>query len=382
MADAHNVDLPGAPTPQPWQQSVEEARAQARLRFKERLDRGEKVGGCSCGDDEPVSGDGDAADVVGVRFRDSGRVYFFQVQDLFIEVGTWVVVPTSRGTEAARVVIAPRQMLLSQLEGDLKPVDRLMDAADVERMDHFKRQASRAIRRAGEIARAHGFPIKPIAAEYSFDGAYLRISYSAADHVNVQTLRRTLQDAFESEVLLQQVGPRDEARLLGGLGRCGRTLCCSSWLPMYPDVSMNLVKNQELSLNPSKVSGVCGRLLCCLSYENEQYKKAKAILPRLGQQVMTSAGEGMVVSLQILRELVTVRLTHEGRDEVFPASEILAGGQRRPPAPAPTEAMALADQQPVDDDAEPSDESRRRRRRRRGRRSRSSDMTNQLPTES
>ncbi|HVL24441.1 MAG TPA: regulatory iron-sulfur-containing complex subunit RicT, partial [Thermomicrobiales bacterium] len=256
------------------------------------------------------------------------------------------------------------------------------DDADVERMDHFKREASRAIRRVGEIARASGFAIKPVAAEYAFDGESLRISYSSAEHVNVQALRRALQDAFESDILLQQVGPRDEARLLGGLGRCGRTLCCSSWLPMYPDVSMNMVKNQELSLNPTKVSGVCGRLLCCLSYENEQYKKAKAILPRLGQQVMTSAGEGMVVSLQILRELVTVRLTHEGRDEVFPASEILAGGQRRPPAPALVEPVALAAQQPSDDDAEPSDGSPRRRRRRRGRRSRTSDMTHQSPTES
>jgi cell fate regulator YaaT (PSP1 superfamily) len=273
-------------------------------------------------------------------------------------------------------------MLLSQLEGELKPVERALDADDIDRMDHYKRESSRAIKLVGETTRAHGVRIKPIAAEYSFDGADLKISFSAAEPVDVQTLRGLLQEVFESQVLLRQVGPRDEARLLGGLGRCGRTLCCSSWLPMYPDVSMNMVKNQELLLNPTKVSGVCGRLLCCLSYENEQYKKAKAIMPRLGQQVSTSAGEGMVVSLQILRELVTVRLREEGRDQVFPASEILAAGERRLSAPQHVATPSpAADADIVIDNDEAGSEGAPRRRRR-GRRTKSTEASKSRQTES
>jgi cell fate regulator YaaT (PSP1 superfamily) len=381
MADAHNVDSRSSSeqSQEPWTLSVERARAQARVRFKDRLDRGEKVGGCSCGEEEPVPDNGDAASVVGVRFRDSGRVYFFRAHEAALDVGAWVVVPTSRGSEAARVVIAPRQMLLSQLDGEPKPVERALDADDIDRLDHFKRESSRALKRVGEITRAHGIRIKPIAAEYSFDGADLKISFSASEPVDAQALRRLLQAAFESQVLLQQVGPRDEARLLGGLGRCGRTLCCSSWLPMYPDVSMNMVKNQELSLNPTKVSGVCGRLLCRLSYENEQYKKAKAIMPRLGQQVSTSAGEGMVVSLQILRELVTVRLRDDGREQVFPASEFLSGAQRRFAAPQDIEQRNPAAESDIAIDNE---EAPPRRRRRRGRRSKSYDASHAHQTES
>jgi cell fate regulator YaaT (PSP1 superfamily) len=184
---------------------------------------------------------------------------------------------------------------------------------------------------------------------------------------------------FETRVELRQVGPRDEARLLGGVGRCGRTLCCASWLPVYPEISMNMAKAQDLPLNPTKVSGVCGRLLCCLSYENEQYKQMKAILPRLGQTVETPAGAAQVVGLQLLKELVTVR-TPDGVEAVFSSAEL---GLRAPAAevaapPAPVvrtleTTLETAAAEPQPEPEAPADEatpaaSRRRRRRRGARR--------------
>ena len=200
--------------------------------------------------------------------------------------------------------------------------------------------------------------MKPISAEYSFDGSVLTLSFSAPDRVDFRELARDLSQAFRCRIELRQVGARDEARLLGGLGRCGRTLCCSTWLPMFPDISMGMAKTQELPLNPQKVSGVCGRLLCCLSYENEQYRQMKAIMPRLGQPIQTPAGPGVVVSMQILRETVTVRLEEEGRDEVFPAAQ-LGFGSPVPVDATTAEPVASTSTMTIDAVIERGNESRR-----------------------
>lgn len=350
-------------TPKPWQMSVEEAREQAKARFRERLANGEQVGGCSCAEDDPApESDGDASSVVGVRFRDSGRVYFFQTNGAPLDVGTWVACTTSRGQEAGRVVVAPKQVVMSQLDGDLKPIERVLDETDIARIEQQRTDAARVVRRAGEIARYYDFGIKPVSAEFALDGASVRVAFSAEDHSFVEDFRAMLVKDLGMDVYLHHVGSRDEARLIGGLGKCGRTLCCSSWLPMYPEVTMGMAKNQDLSLNPTKVSGLCGRLLCCLSYENEQYKKAKQILPRLGQRITTPDGEGMVVSLQVLKELVTVRFADPWRDQVYPAAELLEG---RPSTPAEADPPASAQADPRDGGDPPAADRPRRRRRRR-----------------
>jgi cell fate regulator YaaT (PSP1 superfamily) len=372
ITDPMHVEPAGAP--KPWQMSVDEAREHAKARFRERLVNGEQVGGCSCSsEDEQASGDGGDTKVVGVRFRDSGRVYFFETDQADVDVGTWVACTTSRGQEAGRVVIAPKQVLMSQLDGTLKPIDRVLQPDDVERIEQHRKDAATVVRRAGEISRYYDFGIKVVSAEYSLDASSVRVAFSATDHSFVQDLRDMLEERLGVDVQMHHVGPRDEARLIGGLGKCGRTLCCSSWLPVYPDVTMGMAKNQDLSLNPSKVSGLCGRLLCCLSYENEQYRKAKQILPRLGQRITTPDGEGVVVSLQVLKELVTVRYTDPYRDETYPAAELLAARRRRT-EPAPEMVPAAADvpavqsaEHAIETGAEP-DEKPRRRRRRRGRR--------------
>ncbi|MDP9366286.1 MAG: hypothetical protein M3Q10_19035, partial [Chloroflexota bacterium] len=323
--------------------TLDEARALARERFKTRLEGGEKIGECACHDDEAeAAAPGEPAEsVAGVRFRDSGRTYYFRAE-AGLTAGDWVVVETSRGREAGRVVIAPHQVILNRLEGELKPILRRLGEEDVARMEELKGLAAGAVRTFGARLRARNLPLKPISAEYAFDGTSLLLNYAVpdrervADHV-MRDLSRELADVFGCRVDLRQVGPRDEARLLGGLGRCGRTLCCSSWLPVFPEISMNMAKTQDLPLNPSKVSGVCGRLLCCLSYENEQYRQMKAVMPRLGQPIETPAGPGMVVSMQVLKELVTVRLAADNTDAVFSSADLGLGGRK---APAPARAVA------------------------------------------
>lgn len=360
--------------------SLDEARAHARERFKTRVQAGEKVGGCDCHTEDQATVDpaaGPAARVAGVRFRDSGRTYYFDATDHHLHVGDWVVVETSRGQEAGRVIIAPHQVALSQLQGELKPVLRTLDDDDVRRMDALKRDAGSAVKVFSAKIRERRLPLKAISAEFNFDGSNLTLNYSTQDRVDLRDLARDVSSHFGCRVELKQVGPRDEARLLGGLGRCGRTLCCSSWLPVYPEISMGMAKTQDLGLNPGKVSGVCGRLLCCLSYENEQYKQMKAVMPRLGQPIETPMGPGTVISLQIIRELVTVRLADENKDVVFASADL---GLRKPAAvepqifdspPAPAAPVeTVLEEVPETEEVAPSEASEsggRRRRRRRGR---------------
>jgi cell fate regulator YaaT (PSP1 superfamily) len=418
MADTVSISVgrpAGAAPAMP--RTLDEARAMARERFKSRLAAGERVGDCACHDEEalaPIAAGPNgtaepAAELTGVRFRDSGRVYYFRAEGEAGEtlaVGDWVVVETSRGKEAGRVVIAPQQVRLNLLQGELKPILRRLDEADVRRMEALKRDAATAVKTFGERIRAHRLAMKPISAEYSFDGSTVVLNYStpererAVDHAALRELARDLARVLTCRVELRQVGPRDEARLLGGLGRCGRTLCCSSWLPVYPEISMNMAKTQDLPLNPTKVSGVCGRLLCCLSYENEQYKQMKAVMPRLGQTIETPAGPGLVVSLQILKELVTVRLAADNTEAVFATADLGLGSRlaaatpaapaasRQPDAPRTevvrVEATVAGDEreavaEPAEDAAAEGDEPEAavaagqpngsRRRRRRGRRS-------------
>ena len=374
--------------------SIDEARSRARERFKSRLQAGEAVGGCGCEEGDEILGNDDGLPpecVVGVRFRDSGRIYYFRPDQNDLRVGDWVVVPTSRGKEAARVVMAPHHVRRVQLQGDLGRVIRRLNDDDVSHMDAQRRKSATAIKTFGEIARARRLGIKAIAADYSFDGSAITVNYSIPDRERapesaaLRDLARETASVLGCRVELRQVGPRDEARLLGGLGRCGRTLCCSSWLPVFPEISMNMAKTQDLPLNPAKVSGVCGRLLCCLSYENDQYRQMKAVMPRLGQTIETPGGVGQVVSMQLLKEMVTVRLEPDNMEATFRCDELGLGTARAqvdpvveaaaPPLVLPNlEIPVAADPEPAeipDTDDTPAVASRRRRRRRSGRRANS-----------
>lgn len=327
MAENASPHLTGgvAESPISFPRDVDEARSMAKQRFKERLSKGEKVGDCACHDDsesQPALADGTGRRVVGARFIDSGQVYFFDPGSIELENGDWIVVETSRGQEAARVVVAPHQVASSQLKGELKLVSRRMSERDIAKMESLRKESAGALRTFGNEIRSRRLPMKPISAEYNFDGTQLILNFSAGDRVDFRDLARDLNQKLHCRIELKQVSAREEAKLLGGLGRCGRTLCCSTWLPMFPDITMGMAKTQDLSLNPSKVSGVCGRLLCCLSYENEQYRQMKAVMPKLGQPTQTPRGTGTVVSLQLLKGLVTVLLDTENQEATFPAREL------------------------------------------------------------
>lgn len=337
MAESFNPVVPIAGM------TIEQARALARERFRTRLQAGEPVGGCACHDDQAAPAvdlaDGKAELVAGVRFRDSGRTYYFRTGLEPIEIGDWVVVDTGRGREAGRIVIAPQQIAKNSLQGEVTPILRVMDDEDIARMEGMRSESARAVKQCAALARSRRLPIKVISAEYSFDGSMLGINYSlpererSPDSSRLRDFAHDCADAMQCRIELRQVGPRDEARLLGGVGRCGRTLCCASWLPVFPEISMNMAKTQDLPLNPQKVSGVCGRLLCCLSYENEQYKQMKALMPRLGQPVETQAGPGLVVAMQLMRELVTVRLDADNTELVLSPSDLGMGGEMPEPRP-------------------------------------------------
>ncbi|HEX5167034.1 MAG TPA: stage 0 sporulation family protein [Thermomicrobiales bacterium] len=306
----------------PARSTAHEDHAAARERFRDRIRllgaanafRAGQIAcgcdGCECALPAVEGGAVEIAqtDVAGVRFRDSGKTYYVDPSGRQLEIGQHVVVDSSRGHELAQVVIAPQQVIASSLDGELRPVVRVASNEDLRLAESKRAEQGEALRTFAAKVRDHKLPMKPVSAEYSFDGSRLTLNFSANGRVDFRELVRDLARHFGCRIELRQIGPRDEARLLGGLGRCGRPLCCSTWLPQFADVSMTMAKTQDLSLNPDKVSGVCGKLLCCLSYENSQYAEARTRLPRLGQDVTTEQGPGYVHALHILKEQVTIRL--------------------------------------------------------------------------
>lgn len=254
-------------------------------------------------------------DIVGIRFKRAGRIYYFDPGQLELDPNESVVVETARGTEVGRVVIGRRQVIESEIAEPLKPVIRRADPEDLRKMASFKSREQDALRRCREKIAQHKLPMKLVGAEYNFDGSRLTFFFTADGRVDFRELVKDLAATFRTRIELRQIGVRDEAKFLGGLGRCGRGLCCSVFLGEFEPVSIKMAKDQDLPLNPMKISGLCGRLLCCLSYENDYYCACKQRLPKLGEQVETQKGPGVVVSLNVLKETVTVELQSGARVE-------------------------------------------------------------------
>jgi len=259
--------------------------------------------------------------IVGIRFKKAGKVYYFDPVDFELEINNYVIVETSRGPELGRVVIAPRQVLANETTGPLKPVVRKADPEDVKRAQELEEKAEEALIECGKMVGELQLPMKLLSAEYNLDGSRLTILFSAEERVDFRELVRRLTKRFKVKVELRQVGTRDEAKLMGGFGRCGRPLCCISFIDEFDPVSIRMAKDQDLPLNPMKISGVCGRLMCCLAYESEQYRAMKEKLPKVGQQVSTSMGEAKVVGTNPLKETVLVELESEATVEL-PLSEV------------------------------------------------------------
>jgi len=273
--------------------------------------------------------------VVGVRFRRAGRIYYFDpagFEDL--KVGDYVIVETAAGREIGEVVIAPKEVPEGEVVSQLKPIQRRAELWDLLQREKFRRREGEALQKCREKIAEYGLPMKVVKAEYNFDGSRLVFFFTAEQRIDFRELVRDLARTFKTRVELHQVGVRDEAKLIGGLGRCGRPLCCTTFLTEFTPISIKMAKEQDLSLNPAEISGLCGRLLCCLSYEEEYYRAVKERLPKKGEEVVTPYGPGRVIGINVLKETVSVELESEVLVEV-PASSLSrstdSSGTQTPP---------------------------------------------------
>jgi len=249
-------------------------------------------------------------DIVGVRFKKVGKVYYFDPAGIDIKPNDHVIVETTRGLEMGQVVISPKQVLASKLDQPLKPVVRKAEPEDIERAHELEAKEREALAECSKLIEKLQLSMKLISAEYNFDGSRLTFYFSAAERVDFRELVRELANRLKVRVELRQTGPRDEAKIVGGVGRCGRPLCCTSFISEFAPVSIRMAKEQGLPLNPMKISGCCGRLMCCLVYENEQYRLMKEKLPKEGKLVSTAMGTAKVVETNPLKDTVLVELNN------------------------------------------------------------------------
>jgi len=247
--------------------------------------------------------------IVGVRFRPATKMYYFGAEDIpDLSRGDYVILETSRGEDAALVVQPPTDIPPEDVIGDLKPVLRRATAAEVREMHRLREREEATLERCRELVAEYKLDMKVLRAEYNYDGSRLLFYFTAEGRVDFRDLVRSLARTFKTRIDLHQVGVRDEAKLVGCLGICGRLLCCRDWLPEFNKVSIRMAKHQNLSLNPLEISGACGRLLCCLAYEDDYYTMMKSVLPKRGQAVQTPEGPGIVADVNVITEKVTVRL--------------------------------------------------------------------------
>jgi cell fate regulator YaaT (PSP1 superfamily) len=268
------------------------------------------------------------SEIVGVRFQQAGKIYYFNAAGIALEINDYVVVETSRGLELGKVVITPQQILSGDITEPLKPVVRKAKAEDIKQAQQNQEKAKKALARCRETVEKLNLPMKPISAQHSLDENHLTIFFSAEKRVDFRELVKELSRSLRTRVELRQVGARDEAKLVGGLGKCGYPLCCTTFLCEFTPVSIRMAKEQDVALNPMKTSGICGRLLCCLGYEFDQYRAMKEALPKVGQKVSTPIGKGNIVAGNPLKEAVSVELG-TGAVVEFPLTQITL--QEKPP---------------------------------------------------
>ncbi|MGF7185221.1 cell fate regulator YaaT (PSP1 superfamily) [Desulfitispora alkaliphila] len=246
--------------------------------------------------------------IVGVRFKSAGKIYYFDPVDIELNVGDKVIVETARGMEMGEIVVGPKEVTEDQIIQPLKQVIRKATAED-KLFDVTNKEAeAEAFSLCLEKIKEHQLPMKLIDVDYTFDNNKIIFYFTADGRVDFRELVKDLAAIFKTRIELRQIGVRDEAKMVGGLGSCGRVLCCNSFLGDFEPVSIKMAKEQNLSLNPTKISGICGRLMCCLKYENDVYEEAKGKFPKCGQCVSTPAGKGKVIDTNILKEIVTIEL--------------------------------------------------------------------------
>lgn len=246
--------------------------------------------------------------VIGVRFKRAGKIYYFDPNDQEVEKDQHVIVETARGIEYGKVVIGRKEVNDEDVVLPLKKVIRIANEEDARIVDENRAAAKEAFGTCVMKIKAHNLSMKLIDVEYTFDRNKIIFYFTAEGRVDFRELVKDLASVFRTRIELRQIGVRDEAKILGGIGPCGRPLCCSTWLGDFEPVSIKMAKDQNLSLNPTKISGLCGRLMCCLKYEHDNYESVKTELPKVGSHVMTTMGAGKVVGLKVDDHMVQVKL--------------------------------------------------------------------------
>lgn len=253
--------------------------------------------------------------VVGVRFREVGKIYYFDPGEIELATGEKVIVDTSRGLECGTVVLGNREVDDKSIISPLRQVKRKAYEEDIRRLEYNRSREAEAFRLCKKKIIEHGLDMKLISAEYTFDNTKLLFYFISEGRVDFRDLVKDLALIFKLRIELRQVGVRDETRMVGGIGTCGRPLCCHSYLSDFAPVSIKMAKEQNLSLNPQKISGVCGRLMCCLKNEAETYEYLNNKLPREGDEVETAEGIGIVSSVNVLRQRVKILISKDKEDK-------------------------------------------------------------------
>ena len=277
------------------------------------------------------------ATIIGVRFHNAGKLYYFDPGSLWPTAGDAVIVETARGIEYGEVVTGVHEVPDEEITPPLKPVVRIATVEDARHQEENRRKEKEAFAICQKKIQEHKLEMKLVSVEYTFDNSKILFYFTANGRVDFRALVKNLASVFKTRIELKQIGVRDEAKMLGGLGLCGRPVCCAQFMGDFQPVSIKMAKEQNLSLNPTKISGVCGRLMCCLKYEQDHYEATRKRMPRVGRDVMTPDGVGTVQEVNILKETVHVRIASGDSSEVkeYPAEDCKRLGGRRNEAEAP-----------------------------------------------
>jgi cell fate regulator YaaT (PSP1 superfamily) len=263
--------------------------------------------------------------IMGIQFQKNGKIYYFDANGIESDVGTYVIVDTVHGLDLGEVILPPREMSAIPEIESLKKVVRVATEQDIQRGRENRIKEKEAFEICQRKITEHKLEMKLVSVEYSFDGNKILFYFTANGRVDFRSLVKDLASVFKTRIELRQIGVRDEAKMLGGLGPCGRPICCGSFLSQFQPVSIKMAKEQNLSLNPTKISGVCGRLMCCLKYEQDHYEQTRKKMPKVGRTVSTPDGNGPVTELNIIKETVFVRLTNGDTSEIkeYPLENIV-----------------------------------------------------------
>ena len=262
--------------------------------------------------------------VIGIQFKGVGRIYYFDPLDLEFESGEHAIVETVRGLELGKVILGNHEIPAESLEAELKPVIRKATERDVQQEEKNNELAKAAFKFFKKSVVECNLEMKPLYAEYTIDRSKVVFYYTADDRVDFRNLLKVLTPEFKARVELRQIGPREAARAIGGLGSCGRELCCKSHLKNFDIVTMKMAKDQNLSLNTSKISGVCGKLMCCISYEDELYKELKKVFPSINSYIRTNKGEsGKIIAVDFLKRTIRFQTSNDAIPQTCTLDEIV-----------------------------------------------------------